>query len=81
MRIFFKRTPRLPPSLRKFHEPLIKHKADADIAALEWNPPAPPAVADNVIRRRATNAVRRIAYSRIFLGQFAAVPILHAFPA
>ena len=43
--------------LRPFDQPLIEDDADANVAAFERDPPAPPAIADDVIRGRAANAV------------------------
>ena len=31
------------------NEPLVEHDADADVTAFEWNPPTPPAIADDVV--------------------------------
>ena len=68
-------------SLRPVHEPLVKHHANADIAALERDAPRPPAVPDEMIRGRVANAVTGHRPFRKFLREFESVPILHAAPA
>jgi hypothetical protein len=45
--------------LRPFDDPLIEDHANADIPSFKRDPPAPPAIADDMIRRRPANAVRR----------------------
>ena len=67
--------------LREIHQPLIPHHADAHVTALEGDPPAPPAVADDMIGGRVAGAVDRTRPIREFLRQLAAVPVLHARPA
>ncbi len=65
---------------RPFDEALIEDNPYAHVAAFERNPPTPPTVADDVIRRGATDAVSHGSPLRIFFRQFVAIPVLHAFP-
>src|SRR5947207_2890962 len=69
------------PLLRPSDKPLIEHDPYTDIPAFEWNAPCPPAFADNVVRRRPSNAVTGHGPIGKFLREFAAIPILHARPA
>ena len=62
-------------------QPLIENNADTHVAAFEWDPPTPPSVADNVIRRSITRCVDGRGPLRIFLSKLAAVPVFHAFPS
>src|SRR4051812_38376689 len=63
-----------------FHQALIEYHANAHIAALERNPPTPPAIADDVIGRGPADAMSRGSKLRILLGKLAAIPILYAAP-
>jgi hypothetical protein len=77
---FFQPIAELAASVRPIDDSLIKHDPDADVAALERNPPTPPTITDHMIGRGAANAADRGSPPRIFLRQFVAVPIFHAFP-
>src|SRR5206468_4803899 len=67
-------------ALRPVHKALVEDDADAHIAAFEWNPPCPPAVAHEVIGGRAANAVALARPVGIFARELEAIPILNVFP-
>ncbi len=76
----FQPVPDLAPILRPVHQPLVKHHPHAHVAPLERDPPAPPAVARHMVRRRPADPVYRRGPFREFLCELQPVPILHAFP-
>src|SRR4029077_20404281 len=67
--------------LRPIDQSLIEDNADTHVAALEWDPPAPPAVTNDMIRGGVARGINGARPLRIFLSQLAAVPIFNAFPS
>src|SRR6059036_3643127 len=69
------------PILGPVNQPLIEYHSHTDITAFERDAPGPPAMADEMICRCATDAKTRFGPHRIFARQFVAVPILDPTPA
>src|SRR4029077_10384041 len=73
--------PNFPPSLRPMTQSLIENNPTAPAPPLEWDPPAPPAVTNDMISGGVARGINDSRPLRIFLGQLATVPIFDAFPS
>ena len=59
---------------------MIPNDANGHVAALEQDPPAPPAVAHEVVRGGGTHGVGAPGPLRVLAGQFQAIPVLDPAP-